>query len=175
VETFVAMKIHLENWRFAGVPIYVRTGKRLPKRATEISLTFKRVPHAFFASDRPLTADLLAVRIQPEEGVSLRFMTKAPGPTMSLSPVNMDFRYGAAFGARPPDAYERIVLDAMLGDATIFTRADEVLAAWRFITPILEAWAAAPPPEFPNYAAGTWGPAEAERLITRDGRQWRDL
>jgi glucose-6-phosphate 1-dehydrogenase len=177
VETYVALKLEIDNWRFAGVPFYLRTGKRLPKRVTEISLTFKRVPHAFFASEtaRSLAPDLLAFGIQPEEGISLRFMTKVPGPTMTLRPVNMSFRFGTAFGASTLDAYERIVLDAMLGDATIFARSDEVLAAWKFVTPVLEAWAAAPAPDFPNYAAGTWGPAAAEALIARDARQWRNL
>jgi glucose-6-phosphate 1-dehydrogenase len=113
------------------------------------------------------------LRIQPEDGISLRFMTKVPGPAMTVSPVTMDFRFESAFGRSAPDAYERIILDAMLGDGTVFTRSDEVLAAWKFITPILQAWAAAPPPEFPNYAAGTWGPAAAQELIARDGRQWR--
>lgn len=173
VETFVAMKWEIDNWRFAGVPIYVRTGKRLPRRVTEISLTFKRVPHAFFAAGRPLEADILALRIQPEDAISLRFMTKVPGPAMTVSPVTMDFRFESAFGRSAPDAYERIIFDAMLGDGTVFTRSDEVLAAWKFITPILQAWAAAPPPEFPNYAAGTWGPAAAQELIASDGRQWR--
>ena len=119
--------------------------------------------------------DVLAIRIQPDEGIGLRFVAKVPGPTMTLRPVTMDFRYGSAFGGSGPEAYERLILDAMLGDPTLFARVDEVQAAWRFITPILEAWSNAPPPQFPNYAAGTWGPPSATELIERDGRAWRRL
>jgi glucose-6-phosphate 1-dehydrogenase len=175
VETFVAMRLELDNWRFAGVPIYIRAGKRLTKRITEISIQFKRVPHALLAQGSPIEPDVLAIRIQPDEGISLRFDAKVPGPTMTLRPVTMDFRYGSTFGGSGPEAYERLILDAMLGDPTLFARADEVSAAWRFITPILEDWAKAPPPHFPNYAAGTWGPPEANELVERDGRAWRRL
>jgi glucose-6-phosphate 1-dehydrogenase len=175
VETFVAMRLELDNWRFAGVPIYIRAGKRLTKRITEIAIQFKRVPHALLAQGSPIEPDVLAIRIQPDEGISLRFDAKVPGPTMTLRPVTMDFRYGSTFGGSGPEAYERLILDAMLGDPTLFARADEVSAAWRFITPILEEWAKAPPPRFPNYAAGTWGPPEANELVERDGRAWRRL
>src|SRR3984957_625625 len=175
VETFVAMRIEIDNWRFAGVPIYIRAGKRLTKRVTEISVHFKRVPYALLAQDGPVEPDVLAIRIQPDEGISLRFIAKVPGPTMTLRPVAMDFRYGATFGGSGPEAYERLLLDAMVGDPTLFARADEVTAAWRFITPILDGWASSSAPEFPDYQAGTWGPAAASNLIERDGREWRRL
>jgi glucose-6-phosphate 1-dehydrogenase len=175
VETFVAMKLELENWRFGGVPIYIRAGKRLTKRITEISIHFKRVPHTLLTPQGPIEPDVLAMRIQPDDGISLRFIAKVPGPAMVLRPVTMDFRYGSTFGGSSPEAYERLILDAMLGDSTLFARADEVSAAWKFITPIQEAWAAAPPPDFPNYPAGTWGPRASDELLARDGRHWRRL
>ncbi|MGD0524201.1 MAG: glucose-6-phosphate dehydrogenase [Polyangiaceae bacterium] len=175
VETFVAMRIEIDNWRFAGVPIYIRAGKRLTKRVTEISVHFKEVPHALLAQQGPVDPDVLAIRIQPDEGIGLRFVAKVPGPTMTLRPVTMDFRYGATFGGSGPEAYERLILDAMIGDPTLFARADEVHAAWRFITPIQEAWSKAPPTVLPGYAAGTWGPTAATDLIERDGRSWRRL
>jgi glucose-6-phosphate 1-dehydrogenase len=175
VETFVAMRIEIDNWRFAGVPIYIRAGKRLTKRVTEISVHFKEVPHALLAQQGPVDPDVLAIRIQPDEGIGLRFVAKVPGPTMTLRPVTMDFRYGSTFGGSGPEAYERLILDAMLGDPTLFARTDEVSAAWRFITPILEAWGRVPPPELPNYSSGTWGPHAATELIERDGRSWRRL
>ncbi|HEX3345359.1 MAG TPA: glucose-6-phosphate dehydrogenase, partial [Polyangiaceae bacterium] len=175
VETFVAMRIEIDNWRFAGVPIYVRAGKRLTKRITEISVHFKQVPHALLAQQSPVDPDVLAIRIQPDEGIGLRFVAKVPGPTMSLRPVTMEFRYGSTFGGSGPEAYERLILEAMVGDPTLFARADEVTAAWRFITPILEAWSKSPPTALPGYAAGTWGPTAATELIERDGRSWRRL
>jgi glucose-6-phosphate 1-dehydrogenase len=173
VETFVAMRIEVDNWRFAGVPIYVRAGKRLARRATEISVHFKRVPHALLTHS--VDPDVLVIRIQPDEGIGLRFVAKVPGPTMTLRPVTMDFRYGSTFGGSGPEAYERLIVDAMVGDPTLFARADEVSAAWRFITPILQAWAAGPTPAFPSYASGAWGPKAAFELIERDGRNWRRL
>ena len=175
VETFVAMKLEIDNWRWAGVPIYIRAGKRLTKRSTDISIHFKRVPHAMLSPKAPIEPDVLALRIQPDDGISLRFMGKVPGPTMTLRPVNMDFRYGTTFGGSNPEAYERLILDAMIGDPTLFARSDEVSAAWKFITPIHQAWAASPAPEFPNYPAGEWGPQAASDLIERDGRSWRRL
>jgi glucose-6-phosphate 1-dehydrogenase len=175
IETFVAMRIEIDNWRFAGVPIYIRAGKRLTKRVTEISVHFKEVPHALLAQQGPVDPDVLAIRIQPDEGIGLRFVAKVPGPTMTLRPVTMDFRYGSTFGGSGPEAYERLILDAMLGDPTLFARTDEVNAAWRFITPILDAWSKAPPPQLPGYPSGTWGPAAATDLIERDGRSWRRL
>jgi glucose-6-phosphate 1-dehydrogenase len=173
VETFVAMRIEIDNWRFAGVPIYIRAGKRLARRATEISVHFKRVPHALLTQS--VDPDVLVIRIQPDEGIGLRFVAKVPGPTMTLRPVTMDFRYGSTFGGSGPEAYERLIVDAMVGDPTLFARADEVSAAWRFITPILQAWAAGPATAFPNYASGAWGPKAAFELIERDGRTWRRL
>jgi glucose-6-phosphate 1-dehydrogenase len=182
VETFCAMRLEVDNWRFAGVPIFIRAGKRLTKRITEISVHFKNVPHQLLtnhgvtgpAAD-PIDPDVLAIRIQPDEGIGLRFMAKVPGPSMTLRPVTMDFRYGSTFGGSGPEAYERLILDSMLGDPTLFARADEVSAAWKFVTPILEGWQHAPPAPFPNYAAGTWGPEAASELIERDGRTWRRL
>jgi glucose-6-phosphate 1-dehydrogenase len=175
IETFVAMRLEVDNWRFAGVPIYIRAGKRLTKRVTEISVHFKHVPHALLAQEGPVEPDVLAIRIQPDEGISLRFVAKVPGPSMTLRPVTMDFRYGATFGGSGPEAYERLILDAMLGDPTLFARADEVSAAWQFITPVLEAWHQSGIKDLPAYPAGTWGPQEAADLIERDGRSWRRL
>jgi glucose-6-phosphate 1-dehydrogenase len=175
VETFVAMKLEVDNWRWGGVPIYIRAGKRLTKRVTDISVHFKHVPHAMLSPKGPIEPDVLALRIQPDDGISLRFIAKVPGPQMTLRTVNMDFRYGTTFGESSPEAYERLILDALIGDPTLFARSDEVSAAWRFITPIHQAWADAPPPEMPNYAAGTWGPVESFVMIDRDGRKWRRL
>jgi glucose-6-phosphate 1-dehydrogenase len=176
VETFVAMRLEVDNWRFAGVPIYVRAGKRLTKRITEISVHFKHVPHSLLSQEGPVEPDVLAIRIQPDEGIGLRFVAKVPGPTMTLRPVTMDFRYGSTFGGSGPEAYERLILDAMLGDPTLFARSDEVSAAWQFVTPMLEAWQGGGAlRELPSYAAGTWGPQEAADLIERDGRVWRRL
>ncbi len=195
MNTFVAMRLEIDNWRFAGVPIYVRAGKRLPRRVTEISIHFKNVPHSILTPGHSLGGfggaahhtdvrvedpsridpDVLAIRIQPDEGIGLRFVAKVPGPTMTLRPVTMDFRYGSAFGGSGPEAYERLILDSMLGDPTLFARSDEVSAAWRFITPILQGWASEEPPAVAPYAAGTWGPPQAFDLIERDGRVWRRL
>jgi glucose-6-phosphate 1-dehydrogenase len=179
VETFAALKLHIDNWRWAGVPFYLRAGKALPKRVTEIAIHFKRAPHSLFndASSRGRLADepnVLTIRIQPDEGISLKFFSKVPGPTTDVLPVPMEFRYGTSFGAEPPEAYERLLLDCLLGDGTLFTRGDEVETSWAWIDRIEKAWAAnLPAPEFPNYASGTWGPAEADRLIENDGRVWR--
>jgi glucose-6-phosphate 1-dehydrogenase len=175
METFVAMKLEIDNWRWAGVPIYIRAGKRLTKRTTEISVHFKRVPHALLTPKGPIDPDVLAVKIQPDDGISLKFTAKVPGPTMTLRGVNMDFRYGTTFGDASPEAYERLILDCMIGDPTLFARSDEVTAAWKIITPIHKAWSEMPAPKFPNYAAGSWGPAEAFELLERDGRHWRRL
>ncbi len=175
-ETFVALKLEVDNWRWAGTPFYLRTGKRLPKRETEISVTFKRAPLALFQHLDPdaMTPNVLAMRIQPNEGMSLKIVAKVPGQGYDLQPVYMDFLYGSSFGTQSPDAYERLLLDVLLGDSTLFTRADEVEASWAIITPILEAWQHMSPPNFPNYAAGTWGPKAGTELIQRDGRTWRD-
>ena len=176
--TYVAMRLTLNNWRWAGVPFYLRTGKRLPKRATEIAIQFRKPPTALFEAeedDGNGGANVLVLRIQPNEGASLAFQAKIPGSRRRLQEVRMDFRYGTAFASPPPEAYERLLLDVMLGDPSLFTRTDEVESAWRFITTILNAWdrPAAKPPL--TYQAGTWGPIEAEELPGRDGAKWRRL
>jgi glucose-6-phosphate 1-dehydrogenase len=179
-ETFVALKLEVQNWRWADVPFYLRTGKRLAKQTTEISVQFKQPPLALFrAVGSDPEANLLALRIQPDEGILLRFVAKVPGLGLDLRSVNMDFTYGSSFVTDAPEAYETLLLDAMLGDASLFTRADEVEAAWAIVTPIDQTWRAwdqaGHRPAFPNYAAGTWGPQEADQLIERDGRRWRRL
>ena len=175
-ETFVAARVFVDDWRWAGVPFYLRTGKRLPKRATEIAIQFREPPHRLFhdAHSDP-EANLLALRIQPDEGILLRFGAKVPGLSVSVRSVNMDFGYGTSFSVASPDAYETLILDALLGDQSLFTRADEVEEAWRIVGPIIDAWAASPPPAFPDYAAGSWGPGAADDLVARDGRQWRRI
>lgn len=162
-ETFVAVEFHIDNWRWAGVPFHVRTGKRLARRETEIAVHLKRTPHALFAQtpSDDVGANVITLRIQPDEGISISFGAKAPGWQMKAAPVRMEFSYERAFGANAPEAYETLLLDAMRGDATLFTRADEVEAEWKIITPIEEAWAQMPAPEFPNYAAGSDGPKSA--------------
>ena len=173
--TFAALKLFIDNWRWDGVPFYLRTGKRLPKRITEISVHFSRLPHSLFGALQTDTArNVLAIRIQPDEGISMRFNSKVPGEGMRVRTVNMDFRYGQAFGAEPPEAYERLLLDAMIGDATLFTRADEVNTAWKLVTEIIEGWNEWPGEPSP-YEAGSWGPQSAEELIAADGRHWRRL
>ncbi len=173
-ETFAAIRFEIDSWRWAGVPFYLRTGKRLPRRVTEIAVVFKQAPLPLFTGggDR-VGADMLAFRIQPDEGIALRFAAKQPGFQTALRWVTMDFRYGTSFGVEPPAAYERLLLDAMLGDATLFTREDEVEAQWRVITPIDEAWKASRASAVPLYEAGSWGPPEADAFIERDGRVWR--
>jgi glucose-6-phosphate 1-dehydrogenase len=172
--TFVAMRLYIDNWRWAGVPFYLRTGKRLPKRVTEVAVQFKRAPLPLFGdSGEP---NLLALNIQPDEAISLRFVAKAPGTTMTLRPVDMGFRFGTAFGAEEMSAYERLLLDCLLGDSTLFTRRDEVEEAWDLVEPILRWWEhSTPPPALPMYAAGTWGPEAAGSLIAGDNRRWREL
>jgi glucose-6-phosphate 1-dehydrogenase len=175
-ETYVAARFEIDDWRWAGVPFYLRAGKRLPKRATEIAIQFKEVPHALFKeSSADPEANLLALRIQPDEGILLRFAAMVPGLGVDVRSVNMDFTYGSAFSVDSPDAYETLILDALLGDAALFTRADEVEKAWSIVTPIIEAWAEAAAPDFPNYEAGSWGPAAAEPLLAADGRRWRRI
>ncbi|MGB3691304.1 MAG: glucose-6-phosphate dehydrogenase [Spirulinaceae cyanobacterium] len=175
--TFVAMKLLVDNWRWKGVPFYLRTGKRLPKKVSEISIHFKEVPLLIFQSAaRQVSPNVLAMRIQPNEGISLRFEAKMPGTELRSRSVDMDFNYGSSFGMATADAYNRLLLDCMLGDQTLFTRADEVEEAWRVVTPALAAWdAPADPTTVPQYEAGTWEPTEAEFLINRDGRSWRRL
>jgi glucose-6-phosphate 1-dehydrogenase len=175
-ETFVAARLFVDDWRWAGVPFYLRAGKRLPKRATEIAIQFKQVPHALFKdSSAAPEANVLALRIQPDEGILLRFAAKVPGLGVDVRSVNMDFTYGSAFSVDSPDAYETLILDALLGDASLFTRSDEVEKAWGIVTPIIEAWAGDAPPAFPNYAAGSWGPDAADTILARDGCRWRRI
>ena len=175
-ETFVAARFEVDDWRWSGVPFYLRTGKRLAKRATEIAIQFRDVPHRLFADTATdPQPNLLAIRVQPDEGILLRFGSKVPGLGLEIRPVTMDFTYGAAFSADTPDAYETLILDAMLGDQSLYTRADEVEAAWSIVSPIHEAWLDSPAPEFPNYAAGSWGPEAADELLARDGHRWRRL
>jgi len=175
--TFVALKLLIDNWRWQGVPFYLRTGKRLPKKVTEIAIQFRDVPFLIFQSAaQQANANVLVMRIQPDEGISLRFEAKMPGPTLRTRSVNMDFRYGSSFGVTTSDAYDRLLLDCMMGDQTLFTRADEVEAAWRVVTPALTVWESPTDPNaIPFYEAGTWEPAAAEHLINQDGRRWRRL
>jgi len=174
-ETFVALKLTLDNWRWADVPFYLRTGKRLAKRVTEVAIQFRRAPFVLFRNTpvESLRTNRLVLHIQPDEGISLRFGAKVPGPVMRQGAVEMDFNYADYFGSTPSTGYERLLYDCMIGDATLFQRADMVEAGWNVITPVLDVWKALPPRSFPNYAAGTWGPKEAAELLARDGREWR--
>jgi glucose-6-phosphate 1-dehydrogenase len=173
-ETFVAMKMMIDNWRWADVPFYLRTGKRLASRCTEIVIQFRRAPLVLFRNTAidQLQTNRLVIHLQPNEGISLQFGAKVPGPTMKLGTVKMDFDYEDYFGSTPNTGYERLLLDCMTGDATLFQRADMVEAGWNLIQPVLDVWKALPPRSFPNYAAGSWGPKEADELLERDGRQW---
>jgi glucose-6-phosphate 1-dehydrogenase len=174
-ETFAALELSVDNWRWAGVPFYLRTGKRLPKRVSEIAIQFKCAPLMLFrdmAIER-LNPNLLVIKIQPDEGISLRFEGKVPGPTMRLGTVRMHFQYEDYFGRQAHTGYETLLYDCMLGDSTLFHRSDMVEAGWRVVTPILDVWKALTPRNFPNYAAGAWGPKEADDLIQKDGRKWR--
>ena len=175
-ETYAAVRLNLDNWRWAGVPFYLRTGKRLPKRTTEISIQFRRPPLEIFkrASQASVAPNLLVVNVQPDEGISLRFETKLPGTRMQIAPVMMNFRYGTTFGGEVPEAYETLLLDAMLGDATLFARHDFVETSWALIEPVLDAWGAQSS-DIPSYEAGEWGPPEADDLMAQDGRRWRSL
>ncbi|MFN2578540.1 MAG: glucose-6-phosphate dehydrogenase [Pyrinomonadaceae bacterium] len=174
VETFVALKILIDNWRWSDVPFYLRTGKRLAARDTEIAIKFKRAPFILFR-DSPvdrLSSNRLVLHIQPDEGISLRFGAKEPGPILKIGAVDMNFDYEDYFGDMPSTGYERLLHDCMIGDATLFQRADQVEAGWAVVAPVQEAWANGPPADFPNYEAGTWGPKEADELLARDGRNW---
>ncbi|GAA2611175.1 glucose-6-phosphate dehydrogenase [Paractinoplanes durhamensis] len=174
-ETYAAMRLNVDNWRWAGVPFYVRTGKRLPARVTEVALQFQRPPHLPIPQDQltGLEADALILRIQPNEGISLRFGAKVPGHSFRVRTASMDFSYEQTFAEESPEAYERLLLDAMLGDPTLFIRADEVEQCWRIVDPIIEHWASDRSP-IPTYEAASWGPTDAERLIGRSGRHWRN-
>jgi glucose-6-phosphate 1-dehydrogenase len=173
-ETFAALKLFIDNWRWQGVPFYLRTGKRLPARASQVAITFRPAPNQPFpaTSVENWQPNRLFINIQPEESILVGFQAKRPGPTMHLSPVDMHFCYNEAFKMASPEAYETLLLDVIVGDATLFMRADQVEAAWSLIMPILDVWESVPPSDFPNYSAGTWGPEAASTLIARDGRSW---
>lgn len=175
VETYVALRLFIDNWRWHGVPFYLRGGKRLPKKATEIAIFFKKPPGVLFQEQgKEHEFNILAMRIQPDEGIALKINCKVPGPASPIQPVKMDFRYGSYFGLTPPEAYERLILDCMIGDNTLFAREDEVFSSWKQLTPVLEEWEKTEA-EFPNYQAGTWGPEKAEEMMRSEGRKWRVL
>ena len=176
-ETFVALKLNIDNWRWAGVPFYIRTGKRMAKRHTEITIQFKRAPHILFrkTSVHKLNPNQLVIQIQPEEGMSLSFGAKIPGPVLKLGSVEMSFEYANYFKAEPYNGYEVLLYDCMIGDATLFQRSDMVEAGWSIVDPVLDVWTALPPRNFPNYAAGSWGPKDSDELMARDGRKWRTI
>ena len=174
-DTYAAATFYVDNWRWAGVPFYIRSGKKLARRVTDIAIQFHRAPHKVFANSFAAAEDteptLLVLRVQPEEGISMRFLSKRPGSGMRLRPVSMDFKYGASFGLRSPTAYETLLVDALTGDATLYTRQDMVEASWRVVEPILEAWSGDAP--VASYEQGSWGPPEADALLARTGREWR--
>jgi glucose-6-phosphate 1-dehydrogenase len=174
-ETYAAMRLDVDNWRWAGVPFYVRTGKRLPSRVTEVVLQFQRPPHLPIPTEQvtELQPDALILRIQPDEGITLRFGAKVPGHSFRVRSATMDFSYGATFREESPEAYERLLLDALVGDPTLFIRADEVEQCWRIVDPIIERWAEDTGP-IPTYEAASWGPTDADRLIGRSGRRWHN-
>ncbi|MEO8503475.1 MAG: glucose-6-phosphate dehydrogenase [Acidobacteriota bacterium] len=176
-ETFAALKVLIDNWRWAGVPFYLRTGKRLKHRVSEIAIRFRAAPLSLFRRTEveALHNNLLVIHVQPDEGISLRFGAKVPGPTLELGAVDMSFDYADYFGTTPSTGYETLLYECMKGDSTLFQRADAVEAGWRVLQPVLDVWAALPTRGFPNYAAGTWGPAEADELMARDGRRWRNV
>jgi glucose-6-phosphate 1-dehydrogenase len=176
-ETFVACKLLIDNWRWAGVPFYLRTGKRLAARSTEIAINFHQAPHSIFRGTdvARLHPNWMILRIQPEERIALEFAVKRPGLSVTLDTVSMDFCYAAHFELAPRTGYETLLFDCMIGDGTLFQRADNIEAGWQAVQPILDAWARHPPLDFPNYAAGTSGPEAADELLARDGRAWRPL
>ncbi len=174
-DTYVALKLEVDNWRWAGVPIYVRAGKRMPRRITEITVFFKRPPGSLFQGRQvgELEPNVLAIQVQPNEGISLTVSSKPPGPRLRINPVAMDFSYGSSFGVASADAYERLILDAMKSEATLFTRDDEIEQAWDLLAPVFEAWAGENPPPLCKYEAGSWGPKEAATLLKPQGHRWR--
>jgi len=176
-ETYAAVELRVDNWRWAGVPFYLRTGKRLPGRNTHVVIQFRRAPFILFRETQveDLMPNQLVLHIQPEEGISLRFAAKKPGPAMQLGEVDMDFEYSDYFGQSSNTGYERLLHDCMIGDATLFQRADMVEAGWSIVNPVLDVWKALPPRNFPNYPSGTWGPKESDELLEREGRRWRNF
>ncbi len=177
VETYVAVRLHIDNWRWDGVPFYLRCGKRMPKKATEIAIVFKDPPGVLFQQHQQKRSEqnVLSIRIQPDEGIGLKINCKVPGPSSPTQPVKMDFRYGSYFGMAPPEAYERLLLDCMLGDVTLFARQDEVFNSWKLLNPLLDKWGSSSCGLFPNYKAGSWGPASSDEMMAREGRKWRIL
>jgi glucose-6-phosphate 1-dehydrogenase len=174
--TYCAIRFMIDNWRWQDVPFYLRSGKRMPRRVSEIAIQFRKPPHLMFPipDDHVFEPNVLAIRVQPKEGISLRFEVKVPGPEVNMASVDMDFSYAEAFGELDHEAYETLLLDCMLGEATLFTRADEVEAAWAVVDPIIDFWANKRPDHFPNYAAGSWGPTVADEFIAREGTRWRE-
>ncbi len=174
-ETYVALKMFIDNWRWAGVPFYLRSAKAMPKKVTEVALVFKDAPHRLFGEKSSNEPNVLAIRIQPDEGISMRFGSKVPGNTLDINPVNMEFRYGTSFGTEPPEAYERLQLDCMLGDQALYTRADEVEASWKYISRIHDEWKRSFARGIPTYEAGSWGPDESDAMLRRSNQAWRRL
>ena len=173
-ETFAALKLFIDNWRWQDVPFYLRTGKRMAQSVSKAFITFRPVPHQAFPASASLNwqPNRLEIDIHPDEGIRLGFLAKQPGVTMQLGPEEMQFRYADAFKVDPPEAYETLLLDVILGDATLFMRADQVEFAWSIVDPVLDVWASVEPYDFPNYPSGSWGPESAEALIAQDGRSW---
>ncbi len=173
--TYAAVKLAVDNWRWEGVPFYLRSGKRMAKRVTEIAIQFKRPPMLLFKSSavEDVSPNVLVMRIQPDEGISLRFEVKPPGPDITVSPLNLKFNYSEAFGNSSPEAYETLLEDCIEGDSTLFTRHDWVESAWALMDPIIQVWSLSKPKNFPNYEAGSWGPKDADEFMQRDGRRWR--
>jgi glucose-6-phosphate 1-dehydrogenase len=176
-ETFTAMKLMVDNWRFADVPFYLRTGKRMARRVSEIAIQFRRPPLLLFRNTpvEHLSRNVLVIRVQPDEGITLRFGAKIPGPSVRMSNVAMDFRYKDHFKQAPSTGYETLIYDCIQGDPTLFQRADTVELGWAIVNPMLEVWSALPPRNFPNYSSGSWGPKEADELLEREGRKWRKI
>lgn len=176
-ETFAALKLKIDNWRWADVPFYLRTGKRLPTRHSTIVIEFKKAPFMLFRETEVerLRTNRIVIHIQPDEGITLHFGAKIPGPIVKIGPVDMDFDYSDYFGEQAATGYERLLFDCMIGDATLFQRADMVEASWKIVSPVQDVWAALPARDFPNYEAGTWGPEESDELMTKDGRAWKNL
>jgi glucose-6-phosphate 1-dehydrogenase len=173
--TYAAIKFFIDNWRWEGVPFYLRAGKSMAKRVTEIAIQFKRPPLLLFKSSAKenISPNVLAMRLQPDEGVSLTFEVKPPGPEISVAPLSLDFKYEQAFGSSPPEAYETLLENCIEGDSTLFTRQDWVELAWSLMDPIIQTWQISRPRDFPNYEAGSWGPKAADEFLQRDGRRWR--